>query len=239
MAYETPNSGMVYNTSESSALTFQCQNKTSTFIECQFTQTSVRKKLKNKELAAAVTKAKSQFKDAVQECNGEVNETLDILEGRKEPPIKDSISKMSDLQKKDMLAIFRAFSEFCKVKTEKTYENAVYTSSEVDTRRCSVSSNSFTQSFRLINDEMNKTYSWVVDSTPTGSCGVVQLSRFEPVKSGNITFWNYISRKAITNPKGTVFVNLSCGDLDQKEYLYDWRSQEQAMQCDYINFSVF
>lgn len=238
MAYETPRSGMVYNTSESSALTYQCKNETNTLIECQFTQTSVRKKLKNTELSSAVTKAKSQFKNTVQECKGQTNEFLDILEGRKEPPIKDSISKMSDLQKKDMLAVFRALSDFCKVKTEKAYENFVYTSSEVETRTCSVSSYSFTQSFRLINDEINKSYSWVVDTTPTGSCGIVQLSRFEPVKSGNMTFWNYISRKAITNPKGTLFLNQSCEGLDQKEYLYDWRSQEQAVQCDYINFSV-
>ena len=239
MAYETPTSGMVYNTSESSALVFQCTKESSTFIDCQFTQTSVRKKLENKKLSSTVATEMSQFKNAVKECNGEINETLDILEGRKEPPIKDSISKMSDLQKKDMLSISRAFSDFCKVKTENAYEKAVYAINELETRTCSVSSNSFKQSFRLINDEINNTYSWVVDSTPTGSCGIVQLSRFEPVKLGNIIFWNYISRKAITNPKGKGFLNLSCGDLDQKEYLYDSSSHEQAMQCDYINFSVF
>ena len=30
----------------------------------------------------------------------------------------------------------------------------------------------------------------------------------------------------------------SCKGLDEAEYLYDWRSKEHSLSCDYIEFTV-
>lgn len=76
------------------------------------------------------------------------------------------------------------------------------------------------------------------------SLELVQLSRFTPERSdvGNYTFWKYTAKKAVTNPQAIAFPgvgkNVLCKELDEAEYLYDWRSKQQPLQCDYIEFSV-
>jgi len=115
-----------------------------------------------------------------------------------------------------------------------------------EVRTCQVSSNVFTQTFKYVQDYTSNSGAWVVQSQPEGPCGIVQLSRFEPVitKIGdtNYTNWNYIAKKAITNPKGQAFLELKCSNLDQNEYVYDWQSSTQEddlyrLGCDYIEFS--
>jgi hypothetical protein len=66
----------------------------------------------------------------------------------------------------------------------------------------------------------------------------VNLSRLEVDKAtgGTYRFWQYTARKAVTNPKGTAF-GIACKDLDEREYLYDWKGEERSVGCDYIEFS--
>jgi hypothetical protein len=78
---------------------------------------------------------------------------------------------------------------------------------------------------------------WVAESTPQGVCGAVDLSRFEPEKSGNLVFWKFATRKAISNPNAS-FLGLQCKDLEQSEYLWDWRSVQNGISCDFVEFSV-
>jgi hypothetical protein len=74
---------------------------------------------------------------------------------------------------------------------------------------------------------------WIVVDRPSGPCGVVNVSRFERDTQSKI-FWKYFAKKVITNPRGEVIPGLSCGGLDEREYLYDRRSQEIFLRCDYI-----
>lgn len=105
-----------------------------------------------------------------------------------------------------------------------------------------MTSNTFEQTFKLVSPGGNAKISWVIESQPSGPCGVVQLSRFESetTKIGNSTYvdWNYVARKAVTNPSGELFLGLQCSGLDQGEYFYDWRSEVHQMSCDYIEFSL-
>lgn len=44
--------------------------------------------------------------------------------------------------------------------------------------------------------------------------------------------------EATVNPRGEFLPGASCSVLDEREYLYDWRSQEAYLGCHYINFSA-
>ena len=66
----------------------------------------------------------------------------------------------------------------------------------------------------------------------------MNVSRFEQDETSGSTglFWRYYAKKVITNPRGEVWPGLSCSGLDQREYLYDWRSKDAYMGCNYIKF---
>ena len=75
-----------------------------------------------------------------------------------------------------------------------------------------------------------------------GACGIVQLSRFEPerLKSSSGEFWKYIAKKSVTNKQGLFMRgfggDVMCKDLDENEYIYDYKSKTHALGCDYIEF---
>jgi hypothetical protein len=68
------------------------------------------------------------------------------------------------------------------------------------------------------------------------------LSRFEAEAeaSSNFKLWKFVSQKAVTNPEATYFPGspgIKCKELDQAKYVWDWRSKEHPLRCDYIEFS--
>lgn len=105
-----------------------------------------------------------------------------------------------------------------------------------------MSVNHYRQTFRFLGSG-STLGSWVVESTPQGPCGTVQLDRFEAEDVGTgskkIRFWKYIARKAITNPNGQLALGGSCSGFDENSYAYDWRAKTHQQTCDYVEFSVF
>ena len=97
----------------------------------------------------------------------------------------------------------------------------------------------YKQTFQFVNDAVSGEGTWVVISSPTGPCGVINLSRFERAPNTDIPFWNYVAKKTITNPKGKILGLNSCSVLDEDEYLYTWNSKEHFMGCEIIEFSPF
>ena len=92
------------------------------------------------------------------------------------------------------------------------------------------------QSFKPA-EKANSRQTWIVDDTAAGVCGVVQLGRLEPVETGNLSTWRYISRKAVTNPNGETVLGIKCSQLDQKEHVYDWqRTRSGHVGCEYVDF---
>ena len=111
----------------------------------------------------------------------------------------------------------------------------IQTAHDKDMRTCKVSANTFEGTFNAIASQSGAD-TWVAQSTPSGPCGAVQLSRFESESAAGVRFWKFFSRKAITNPTG-MFYGQSCSGFDQREYEWDWRSEETFQGCDYIEFS--
>ena len=244
LAGDAPGVGFLYNTKETHSLTYRCQQNTEAILECDFVQTSVRKKEKPEDLKTSLRQARDEFRNGVkftsEECKA-YSELLDILEGRRKPPKEDKFNKIREIEKRDLIESTKAMTQFCKNKTEDNYLKLIQLNHEKNMRTCLVSSITFKQTFRYIQDNVSGLGIWVAKGDPVGPCGVVQLSRFEleqPKGNIPIVFWKYIARKAITNPQGFIVPGASCKGLDESEYLYDWRSKEHQLSCDYIEFSA-
>lgn len=214
------------------------------FIAPAPSQTSVRKKAKPEELDSKLKKARVEFRGGVEisaeECKM-YSDMVEILEGRKKPPKAEGLKEITNMQKKEFLLTAKAMSGFCQSKTEEHYLKVVRLTHDKDIRTGRVSSNPYKQKFKFVQDNVPDSSggSWVTQGGPEGPCGIVQPSRFEAesMKDSKLIFWKYVARKAITNPQGFALPGRSCKDLDEDQYVYDWRSKEHSLGCDYIEFS--
>jgi hypothetical protein len=242
-AADQPTSGFLYNTSERSSLTYQCSASTrSAAIECEFMQTSVRRKADPKDLQKELQTARTQFGNGVKlgadECSG-VEKFLNALRTGDTSGLPDplftsrKLNAMSAGEKKALDELMSATVAYCRAPTEANFLNIARIDFLKKTKTCIAASNAFKQTFRRVETSDN----WTSNEGPTGPCGVVNVSRFEAERgSTNLTFYRYITRKIITEPKGQAFI-MQCSDLDQAEYTYDWRSKEHYLPCEFIEFS--
>jgi hypothetical protein len=239
---------MLYNTSEWHSLTYEC-SLSGANLDCSFTQVTVRSKAKPQELNEALSKARAAFKsfkeNAANECKG-VGQVYEAITSGRAPPgadpqkFADGMSKMHSMQKADTTNMLQRLHEVCQNPTEAKFLDFTRFNHEKETRTCKVSTNTYKQRFRKVGEDGP----WVVVDSPNGTCGVVNVSRFEqsPSLSGNDTtsglrFWTYYAKKVVTNKRGEAFPGLSCSGLDEAEYLYDWKTNETYANCDYIEFS--
>jgi hypothetical protein len=139
--------------------------------------------------------------------------------------------KMAPTQKADTLRGIKAFVELCREQTEARYIDLVRGDHERKQRTCRVWTNTFTQRFTRVMEGP-----WVVRDAPTGSCGVVNVSRFEMDADSGLKFWRYHSKKVVTNKAGELMPGFPCSGLDEQEYLFDWRSEQRHLGCEYIRF---
>ncbi|RIX47594.1 MAG: hypothetical protein D3M94_07965 [Rhodocyclales bacterium GT-UBC] len=247
-AQEFPTVGLLYNTKEAHSLSYRCSMLAPSKMECEFVQTAIRRKGDPNTLARLIEQSKREFRSGKQfasakDCQA-YGEMVDVLEGRKKAPLPEGLAKLTAMEKRDLLEIANVMTSICSNPTEEGYIRLGRLSHARDMRTCLVSSQTFRQTFGYIGGRDSASSAWVVESRPEGVCGVVQLSRFTPERSdvGDYTFWRYTAKKAITNPQAIAFLgvgnNIKCSELDEAEYFYDWRSKQQPLQCDYIEFSV-
>lgn len=169
---------------------------------------------------------------------------VDLMQGGPGPGLppegKRVMQDLNALQRRDMEQRFSAVLETCRTKNMDGMRRFIRLGLEKDTRTCLVATNRFKQTFRPVEDLDGKLLSWTVsDTTPQGDCGLVQMSRFRPADPDGKTdtiFWQYVAKRATSNPEGSFLLG-SCKDFDESETLYDWRSKEIALQCDYIEYS--
>jgi hypothetical protein len=243
LAQEAPTLGLLYNTREGHSLTYRCEPVRAGQMSCEFVQTAVRLKSTQAELSKVLDQARSGFRSeklpSAQECTT-FRDISGILEGRKAAAKSEAMSSLSPVERADNLRIAKAFTAYCEKPTEENFVAIARVGHDRDRRTCSVSSNSYKQMFHMVSEPGAQPV-FVAQSNPEGSCGAVQLSRFEPeamtASKSNFLNWKYIARKAITNPAGELIPGVKCSGLDEKAYTYDWRSKEHQMSCDYVEFS--
>lgn len=244
LADEAPSSGIVYNTRETNSLVYICKKIRDDLLDCEFTQTRVRKKAKAEDLKGRLDEARKAFQsnELTPELCKEQKDFAEALRSRKNGPNTEQqkyLKNISSMEKEGVLKILDAVTTACSAKTEESYLNVARVAFDKDVRTCVVSSNTYKQSLLLVLDPVSDVRSWVATGDPSGVCGIVQLSRFEPetLADSGLIFWKYIAKKAVTNRQGALMPGMPCKDLDEGEYIFDWRSKEHALGCDYIKFS--
>ena len=236
-AGEAPSVGILYNTSDRASLTFDCRSSGHEKLSCEFVQTSVRRKLNPVELAGKLELARVEFSEkkagfSEEECQ-HATTLLGILEGKHKPPVGADFSQLSETDRSYAVSLSKAITRFCSDKTLENYIKVSRVEYEKQTKTCLIASNSFKQVFSKAASG-----AWIVEAQRTGDCGVVRLDKFEADESNGIKFWNYTSRKAVTNPKATFgLFGLSCSGLDEREYLYSWRKKDPEFSCESVEFS--
>jgi hypothetical protein len=228
---------MVYNTIDASSMVHRCNLTDRVTMDCEFTQTSIRRKLSTEDAAKKLAEARAEFTtkpSAVSQTECAQYETMSlILHGKKAAPDMQGFSKMTARMKSDALLIVNQFVAFCRDPSIDNWIKIISAGLDKDKRTCSISSNSLYQKFR-----QSDANTWTVVSQPYGPCGVVQLDRFEAdkAKPAGATFWNYFARKAVTNPNADVGA-LCCKMLDEREYKYQWQKRDPEFSYDYVEFS--
>jgi len=237
-AADRPFAGIVYNTKEAQALTFDC-SQSGAEMTCSFTQSAVSRKAKPEDLPAVLHRGKSEFPDWLRQAPKACPEieTMDaVFSGRKPPPdaakFAEGMRNATERQKSDMQRSVSSLAGLCRERSEARYLAFLRETHEIETRSCRVWTSNFTQRFR----QVGSAGTWVVVDSPTGECGTVNVSRFERAPEAGGLFWRYLSKKVVTNKAGQVMPGMTCAALDENEYLFDWRSIDRQMSCDYMSF---
>src|SRR5262245_45494079 len=120
---EAPTRGLLYNTTEDHSMVYECPSSDSNTIECNLTQTAVRRKLSSREAAAKLEKARSDFTKKPEPLSPEdckmYSEMLEMLNGKRAPPesAKHKIAAASPRLKSEMMNMFAGLVAFCQSPT--------------------------------------------------------------------------------------------------------------------------
>lgn len=251
-AQEVPRTGIVYNTKEANSLTYNCALGRDDKLRCDFIQTSIRKKISQKELTEKIAQIPQLYKEAQASGfkNGIFNlptaedckmwrELPEIMSGKKLPPNGAAgvaaLEALSEIERTNLKRSAEVLIATCDNHSLQSFANLVKLEVEKGSKTCLVSSNKFSQQFKRVKGDVGDEV-WTVESNPDGDCGIVRLDVLSAEKNDAYKFWSYTSKKAVTNPKGQL-MGMECSKFDQNEYLYSWRSREQALECTYVEFS--
>jgi hypothetical protein len=249
-----PRSGSVYNESESNYLTYECRELNSLEMKCSFIQTSVIKPSRadvyndfTKELS--LCEAEFSQGDALKESQkmcADLSVMLSLADGSlsREEALNLEISgkKLSsenidkyfnypEEQRKMVAAELLAVKNLCATNSPaEACQGFLKAGKDLEARTCKVHSSKFEQRFSRLSSE--KTV-WTVQDSPSGECGVINVSRFE---KDTDYLWRYISQKVVTNPSATAIGNMKCSELDQGIFTFGWKHNGYAKNCDFIKF---
>lgn len=251
-----PRIGIVYNENEASSLEYNCEQINSLEITCKFNQMLVTKPTKDEaynDFADNLNRCEKEFSydDALKKFNENFCDDMFMLLGIYNGSVSEKNAHFNGINGKKLtdkhidrfkeqspeiiameVAELKASSKICNSEDVKTAcEDMLEAKNELELRTCKLSSNQFEQTFsRLISNNSV----WTVKDKPKGSCGIINVSRFE---KDSDYLWRYISQKVITNPNGTAFGTMKCSDLDQGIYTFSWHETGYGKNCEYIKFA--
>lgn len=248
---EHPRLGILHHTTENSSFQFDCQMMGKE-LHCDMTQSFIREQVPKDKIAE---RSKEIYESIVSEKTkpGDCDELAKLSKGVAEAiknPAKIPVDKRAvvlNLPKeklRELMDTTIALERVCRKKTIENINTLRNLLLKAESTTCRVGSHSWKEVFQKAppnySDPENLPV-WISKSEPSGDCGIVLLNRFEQVaiSDSKVKFWNYVSRKAITNPNGQMLLGGQCKDLDEESYLYSWRSRDVFLECKTIKFSPF
>ena len=120
-------------------------------------------------------------------------------------------------------------TSFCVDRTAEKLKAVLWSFHEKAAKTCRPWINQFEQTFVQVSAAL-----WVVESSPTGPCGLIQTSRFTLPDDKYGTLWEYTSQKVITNKTGEN-MGLACSELEEVPVLYTWKLGSKRIGCEFID----
>jgi len=239
-----PSASLLFGKLENDHLAIRCNKSSETEMTCKFTQVYVRKKAKPKDLEKDLSNVDEILKEEQEkagqqkkDCDFAIQFSSGLIKGEKPDNIdkkiwEESFENLHPKHKADFVSRIKKMEALCKDLSGEALENYIRVEHEIKTRTCIVGSNTFEESFtRLMGLSQ-----WVSNKGPDGKCGVIVISTFTETDDSDI-FWVYKTKKIVTNKEGTEELGLfRCDWFDEREFFYDWKSKENFLQCDYIEF---
>jgi hypothetical protein len=243
---EFPQGGLFTTESQNSALLVFCNKIDSDNLECEFTQISVRNKVKEDDWKKKTAAAQANFKEFLKELERDACDSMDLYldyiqdkAKSKNSILHEYFEKMSGEEKQNAISHFKSIKQVCKSKNVDDYLKMERKMFDKDLKTCNISAYPYKQRFKLVKDKSSGTFSWLADGTPSGPCGIVQLARFVPIDVSGITSWEYVARKEVTNKNATSNTPIKCSEFDESKMIYELGSNIRQVGCEYIEFTYF
>ena len=237
-----PLAGTLVGTKDADILNYECLSQSDGKLSCSFVQVLLSNNSDEAKLQESLLKIPellSEPSDVLDSCKmfSDLESRIEAVQSGK---LVDGISDGEFAAAKDMIKSGSAklfldqlpkLQAFCSSQTPETAEGMLRAFHEMSRTTCTPFVNRYDQTFVKVNENL-----WVVESSPTGDCGIVNISSFYlPFPERAATLWNYRSQKTITNKSGTAYGVMECSLLDETETEYRWDSPAVQADCMYLD----
>lgn len=222
----TPAFGQLSNTTEMDTLSYDCLLSGAT-LNCDFTQVKVSKVqgMPDADIATSATQLISEMEQSSQFCDT-LTETRALYESG--APIDGIYSEDDRRRATDYLDVVM---DLCANPTAAKAEDIFRSAKATTEATCKVGTFPFDLSFTWNVG----TSRWETVSQGNGPCGIVTAAHLTLQDN----FWVYGQQKFATKRDGTDPLLGSCAEYPNSEMNYTWKPRTIAMQCEFIEYSLF
>lgn len=232
-----PTTGSLIGQVDGDPMSYECGSPdASGRINCEFIQVLLSPAARDEDLAASIAQIPELLSPTSKELDevcGEVRSSLKDAIKRFEAgePAADGTPPPDDPRDlEQFISLATLVENLCTERTAANVEAFFRFTHERSSKTCRPFINKYDQTFVKVSETM-----WVVESSPSGPCGLIQASRFTLPDNGLGMLWEYTAQKIITNPAGSTVTGIACSDLDQSTILYTWNSGPQRIDCEFID----
>lgn len=237
-----PLSGTLVGTKDADILNYECFPQSDGKLSCSFVQVLLSNnsdEAKLQESLLQIPELLSDPREILESCKafGDLKATIEAVksgkpvDGLSDEQLATAKSMIESGSANQFLDQLPKLDAFCASQTPETAEGMMRAFHEMSRTTCTPLVNRYEQTFVQVSESL-----WVVESSPTGDCGIVNISSFYlPRPDLASTLWNYRSQKTITNKTGKANGIMECSLLDETPSEYRWDGPAVQADCMFID----
>lgn len=237
-----PMSGTLVGTKDADVLNYECYPQSDGKLSCSFVQVLLSNnsdEAKLQESLLQIPEILSEPSDILESCKmfADLEERIEAVksgtpvEGLSDEELDAAKGMLESGSANLFLEQLPKLEAFCASQTPATAEGMLRAFHEMSRTTCTPFVNRYEQTFVQVNENL-----WVVESSPSGDCGIVNISSFYlPFPDRAATLWNYRSQKTITNKTGKANGVMECSLLDETMTEYRWDSPAVQADCMFLD----
>lgn len=241
-AQNAPTTGTLIGKSDHDILDFECFPTEANKLQCEFVQILLADKNGGVTLEEELTNAPQLLQELekntsfcfsvaayfrIQDPKQEASEN-DYLIAREFIENEIKIDNLHVEVRNLANEVLAAFHKVCTERNLMSAEELIKLTYLQATRTCSPTVNKYSQLFVKVSDDL-----WVVESTPSGTCGIINTSRFVRSEQFPELIWDYEASKIVTNKAANA--DAMCAMLDEGTYSYSIFGGPHYANCVFID----